>query len=59
MSRSYKDFDDSSKRDVKGPRKKKDLRHNAREAYSYFNPERSSITPYGRPGRGASGESSN
>lgn len=42
--------------DTGKPRKRKNLRHNAREAQEYFNPP---VFSYARPGRGQGGESSN
>jgi hypothetical protein len=73
MSRSFKDFQDAKRDRVKN--KRKNLRHNGREAYKYFSGayededsgynwapksnEKSSIYGYKSVGRGSSGESSN
>jgi len=68
MSRSFKDFQ-NAKTD-RSPKRKKNLRHNGREAYNFFSEiddedytpkseENSSIFTYRSVGRGAHGESSN
>ena len=54
-NKSFKDAKDP----VSKKGKDKNLRHNTREAFFYFNPEKPSIPSYRTPGRGVSGESSN
>jgi len=73
MSRSFKDFQDSKIDKIES--KRKNLRHNGREAYKYFSGsyededsgyewtpksnEKSSVFRYKTPGRGVQGEHQN